>query len=94
MGGEERGVVAPGGGGGAEVNQASFKRSIEEDAKERGERRREREGKAKEAKKNGNKAFKEGRYEEALRFFTDGINNTPWDLTLYTNKALVSSHRD
>lgn len=87
--GKERGAVAPGGGG-AEVDQASFMRSIEDDAKERGERRREREGRAKEAKREGNKAFKGGHYEEALRFFTDGIKNTPWDLTLYTNKALVS----
>lgn len=71
-------------------SQSGFLRSLEEDAKERGERRREMELRGKEAKKKGNKAFKEGDYESAVKYFTEGIKEAPWDITLYTNRALVS----
>ena len=69
--------------------QTAFFQSVEEDAKERAERRREREMRGKEAKKKGNKAFREGNFDEALQHFSDAIRETPWDLTLYTNRALV-----
>ena len=72
------------------TEQAEFLRSLEEDARERGERRKEREKRGKEAKKRGNAAFKNGGFEKALECFTEAIEETPWDLTLYTNRALVS----
>lgn len=74
----------------SEVSQGDFLRSLEEDAKERADRRKEREARGKEAKKKGNRAFKAGDFEGAVRCFTDGIKEAPWDLTLYTNRALVS----
>lgn len=76
----------------SEASQAAFLQSLEEDSKERGERRRQREERGKEAKKKGNKAFKEGKFEGAVEFFTEAIKEMPWDLTLYTNRALVRSH--
>jgi hypothetical protein len=79
------------GGVGVNSDQAAFLQSLEEDARERGERRKEREARGKEAKKKGNKAFKVGDYESAVQYFTEGIRETPWDITLYTNRALVSA---
>ena len=73
-----------------EVSQGDFLRSLEEDAKERAERRKEREARGKEAKKKGNRVFKAGDFEGAVRCFTEGIKEAPWDITLYTNRALVS----
>lgn len=77
------------GGARAGTEQAEFLRSLEEDARERGERRRERERRGKEAKKHGNVAFKEGAFEKAVECFAQAIEETPWDLTLYTNRALT-----
>lgn len=82
--------VPVGGGVSADPSQAAFLRSLEEDAQERAERRKEREERGKEAKKKGNKAFKEGDFGSAVQCFTDGIQQAPWDITLYTNRALVS----
>lgn len=73
-----------------DISQAAFCQSLEEDARERAERRKERGVKGKEAKRLGNKAFREGNFEEAVKFFTDAIKDTPWDITLYTNRAVVS----
>ena len=72
-----------------QVNAASFCRSVEEDAKERAERRNEREVKGKDLKRKGNSFFKSGDYEKALKCFADALQETPWDVTLYTNRALV-----
>lgn len=77
------------GGVSNEASQSSFLSSLEEDAKERGERRREQERRGREAKRNGNKAFKESDYEGALGYFTAAITEMPWDTTLYTNRASV-----
>lgn len=69
--------------------QAAFLQSLEEDAQERGEKRKERERKGREVKRKGNQAFKEGDYDSAVRWFTEGVKEAPWDITLYTNRALV-----
>lgn len=73
----------------SEASQAAFLHSMEEDARERGERRRERERRGKEAKRKGNKAFKKGDLQSAVECFTEAIREMPWDITLYTNRALV-----
>lgn len=88
---ETAGVPVGGATGNSDGEQAAFLRTLEEDARERGERRKEREKKGKEAKKKGNQAFKEGNLERAVEWFTEGIKEAPWDITLYTNRALVSS---
>lgn len=85
-----RGVTVGGATGDSEVSQAAFLQSLEEDAHERAERRKEREKKGKEAKKKGNRSFKAGDFESAVQCFTEGIKEMPWDITLYTNRALVS----
>jgi len=72
-----------------EVDAASFCKSIEEDAKERAERRKERERKGKEIKKRGNSFFKSGECEKALEQYALALKETPWDFTLHTNRALV-----
>lgn len=85
----ERGVS---GGGVDEMSQDGFLRSLKEDALERAERRREREERSKAAKKRGNEKFKKGQFDDALEHFTEAIKEAPWDLTLYTNRALVSQY--
>lgn len=66
-----------------------FLKTLEEDARERGERRKEREMKGCEHKKNGNMSFRAGQYDNAIQEFTLGLEHTPWDISLYTNRALV-----
>ena len=53
-----------GAGGEEGSTQTAFLRSLEEDARERGERRREREVRGKEAKRKGIKAFRESNFEQ------------------------------
>ena len=77
---EERGVSA---------NQDAFLQTLEQDAKERAARRKEREARGKQAKREGSKKFRNGDFEGALVHFTEAIRETPWDITLYTNRALV-----
>lgn len=77
--------------GGATGEQAAFLQSLEKDARERGERRKERERRGRDAKQKGNQAFKKGDFENAVKWFTEGMKEAPWDITLYTNRALVSS---
>ena len=76
---------------GSQTSQEAFLHSVEEDARARGVRRREREARGKEAKRNGVGAFKRMDYEGAAAFFTDAISEMPWDISLYTNRASVSS---
>ena len=68
---------------------AEFCHALEEDARERGERRKEREVKGKAKKKRGNEAFRRGEYASSIEHFTEAIAQTPWDISLYTNRALV-----
>ena len=66
-----------------------FCKALEEDAKERAERKKEKEKIGKELKKTGNTAFKQGDFEAALVSYSEGIKQMPWDITLYTNRGQV-----
>ena len=79
-------------GGKAERETAGFCRTIEQDAKERAERKKEKEARGKEMKRKGCVCFKCGKYEEALEHFTAALREMPWDLALYTNRALVKGN--
>ena len=67
-----------------------FYKAVEEDAHERAERRKEREKAGKELKKKGTEAFRREEFEEAADLYSRAIKETPWDISLYTNMALVS----
>ncbi|XP_065883207.1 tetratricopeptide repeat protein 12-like [Dysidea avara] len=64
-----------------------FCKALEEDAKERAERRKEKEKIGKEFTKSGNTAFKQGDFEAAVISYSEGIKQMPWDITLYTNRG-------
>ena len=66
-----------------------FCKALEEDAKERAERKKEKERIGKELKKTGNTAFKQGDFEAAVVSYSEGIKQMPWDITLYTNRGQV-----
>ena len=74
-----------------EMDVSSFCKSVEEDARERAARRKERERKGKDIKKKANSSFKSGDYEKALEQYALALKETPWDTTLHTNRALVRS---
>lgn len=77
------------GGEESSTDTSMFCQSVEEDAKQRAEKRKERVQKGKAIKKEGNAFFKSGDYELALECFAAALKETPWDMTLHTNKALV-----
>ena len=66
-----------------------YLRALEEDAKERSERRKAKEKLGKEHKRLGNTAFKRGDFEAAITAYSEAIREMPWDITLYTNRAQV-----
>ncbi|XP_064393064.1 tetratricopeptide repeat protein 12-like isoform X2 [Halichondria panicea] len=72
----------------AQSSQQELCRSLEEDAQERTERRREREAAGRKWKSKGAGAFKRGDMEEALDCYSKALEETPWVITLYTNRAL------
>ena len=71
------------------AEQLELLKTLEEDARERGERRKEREAQGKEHKKRGNESFRAGQFETAVKEFSVALEHTPWDISLYTNRALV-----
>ena len=66
------------------VEHVEFMKTLEEDARERGERRKEREAQGRDHKKRGNTA---GQFENAVTEFSVALRHTPWDISLYTNRA-------
>ena len=50
---------------------------------------RERERKGREHKKSGNVSFRGGQYGTAVEEFSQALKHMPWDVSLYTNRALV-----
>ena len=57
----------------------------------RGERRKQKEAAGREWKRKGTLAFRRGKLEEAINCYSKAIQETPWVISLYTNRALVSS---
>ncbi|CAF0871945.1 unnamed protein product [Didymodactylos carnosus] len=69
------------------IPQDAFMKSIEEDARQRGEDRKKRRKLADESKIKGNDAFKSGKYEQAIGYYTEGIQLLKDYDVLYTNRA-------
>ena len=67
-----------------------FCKAIEEDAQERAEKRKEREKLGKEWKRKGTKAFRREEFQAAVDNYSQAVKQCPWDVSLYTNIALVS----
>lgn len=65
---------------------------IEEDARERAEARKERERQGKELKRRGTQAFRRQEFQAAADNYSEAIKQTPWDISLYTNLALVCNY--
>ena len=76
------------------LHTAEFMRAVKEDAKEREKNRKERETLGREFKNKGNEAFRSGQHKSAVDFYTQALRYTPWDISLYTNKALVSMQEE
>ena len=64
---------------------------MEDDARERTERKRERERVGKERKRKANGLFRRGEFSTAVESYSEAIEQMPWDVSLYTNRALVSA---
>ncbi|XP_010869917.2 tetratricopeptide repeat protein 12 isoform X1 [Esox lucius] len=62
-------------------------KTMEKDAEDRLKRRLVKEGKANGHKEKGNKAYRLGDYETAVKLYSDGINELRDMETLYTNRA-------
>ncbi|XP_059139456.1 tetratricopeptide repeat protein 12-like [Physella acuta] len=69
------------------MDQKAFMAAMEADAKERSERKKEREKIANKLKDQGNTEFKQGNYKEALRFYDEAISEVRDSSVLYTNRA-------
>uniref|UniRef100_A0A6J0TKF5 Tetratricopeptide repeat protein 12 isoform X1 n=2 Tax=Pogona vitticeps TaxID=103695 RepID=A0A6J0TKF5_9SAUR len=69
------------------INPESFMAAMEKDAEERARRRKENEALANELREKGNDAFSKGDYEEAIRRYTEGLNQQKDAQVLYTNRA-------
>ena len=65
---------------------AHFLKSLEESAKAKGEKVKE---KGHEHKRYGNVLFRSGQYGTAVEEFTQALKYMPCDVSLYTNRALV-----
>ena len=65
---------------------------MEEDTKEKSERRKAKQKLGKEHKRLGNTAFSRGDFDAAITAYSEAIvtiREMPWDITLYTNRAQV-----
>ena len=63
---------------------------MELDAQERAGRRKKNEADAELLKSKGNKEFKSGCYQEAIKFYTEAIKLVKYFPALYTNRAQAS----
>ena len=63
---------------------------MEADAAERAARRRAREQNATKLKDEGNAAFKVNDYDLAVKKYSEGLDEMPWNTALYTNRAQAS----
>lgn len=62
---------------------------VEEDAAERQKQKEKDEKIANELKEKGNKAFKKGDFDGAIKYYTDAIAVVKDNTILYTNRAQV-----
>ncbi|CAL1533745.1 unnamed protein product [Lymnaea stagnalis] len=69
------------------TDQRAFMAAIEADAKERSERKKEREQIANKLKEQGNAEFRQGNYQKALEFYDQAIDQIRDSSVLYTNRA-------
>eukprot|EP00658_Telonema_sp_P-2_P059613 TRINITY_DN4870_c0_g2_i8.p1 TRINITY_DN4870_c0_g2~~TRINITY_DN4870_c0_g2_i8.p1 ORF type:complete len:619 (-),score=179.27 TRINITY_DN4870_c0_g2_i8:613-2469(-) len=67
----------------------SLLQAMEEDIEKRSRARKARVKEANDLKDEGNRAFKEGRYQNAAELYGASISVTPWLTSAYTNRALV-----
>ncbi|XP_069080467.1 tetratricopeptide repeat protein 12 isoform X1 [Pleurodeles waltl] len=70
-----------------EMSQDGFLAALEQDARERAERRKENEVLANALKDMGNEAFAKGDYETAVQRYTEGLDRLKDMVVLYTNRA-------
>lgn len=66
-------------------------KAVEEDAKERAKIKKRNEAEAEKLKTQGNDAFKEGNYIEAISNYSMAINRFSSNPVLYTNRAQVKT---
>ena len=69
------------------MDSAAFMAAMEEDCRERAERRKRYEKEAEQQKLLGNKQFTEGNYEKAVEFYTNALNEVRDWTILWTNRA-------
>lgn len=72
---------------GGDTSQDAFMSMLEKDAQERNERRKKNMKVASELKEKGNVEFREGRYEKAIEYYSEGIQTIKDMAVLYTNRA-------
>ncbi|CAH2320125.1 tetratricopeptide repeat 12 isoform X1 [Pelobates cultripes] len=70
-----------------EMSQDNFLQELEQDAKQRAEKRKENQTLAKALKDLGNEAFAKGDYETAVQRYTEGLEKLRDMQVLYTNRA-------
>ncbi|XP_053545809.1 tetratricopeptide repeat protein 12 [Bombina bombina] len=73
----------------SQMSQDTFLAQLENDAKERAQRRKEKENMANALKTLGNEAFVSGDYEAAVQHYTEGLDKMKDMQVLYTNRALA-----
>ena len=72
-----------------EYTSNKYLRALEEDTKERSERRKAKQKLGKKHKSLGNTAFNRGDFNAVITAYSEAICVMPWDVTLYTNWAQV-----
>ncbi|EDO40007.1 predicted protein, partial [Nematostella vectensis] len=66
-----------------------FMKAVSYDAKARASERKQREAVALQLKEKGNLAFKQQKYEEAVKLYTQALNQDRTNTAFYTNRAQV-----
>jgi tetratricopeptide (TPR) repeat protein len=64
-------------------------KAIEEDAKKRAAENRKGKVKAEELKEMGNKCYKKQKYQDAIKFYSEALNEIRTNTAIYTNRAQV-----
>ncbi|XP_048588558.1 tetratricopeptide repeat protein 12 isoform X2 [Nematostella vectensis] len=69
------------------VSAEDFMKAVSDDAKARASERKQREAVALQLKEKGNLAFKQQKYEEAVKLYTQALNQDRTNTAFYTNRA-------